>query len=52
MLKILQKLFSSKKSSENETNETKKCLYCLKRVPVYHDFCPYCRKSDFQLDIR
>lgn len=50
MLNLLRKFFSVKKSLENETNETKKCLYCLKRVPVYHEKCPHCKKSDFQYD--
>jgi hypothetical protein len=37
-------------SSEEETTETKKCKYCLRRVKLYHYKCPHCRTNDFIFD--
>jgi hypothetical protein len=57
MMKLLKSLFKGlgKKESSidligNETLDTKKCLYCLRRVKVYNYKCPYCRRYDFQFN--
>jgi len=36
---------------EDETTETKKCMYCLKRIKIFHDKCPHCRTTDFTFDV-
>jgi hypothetical protein len=44
---MLSRIFSKK---IKETTETKKCIYCLRRVKVFHDKCPHCRNKDFIYD--
>jgi hypothetical protein len=36
---------------EDETTETKKCMYCLKRIKISHDKCPHCKSIDFTFDV-
>jgi hypothetical protein len=62
MLKLLKLLFKSsdkkKKTgnktescavkTDNETIETKKCLFCLRRIKLDYWKCPYCSSLDFQ----
>jgi len=36
---------------EDETSETKKCMYCLRRVKIHHYKCPHCRTTDFIFDV-
>jgi len=53
MLKIftvLLELFRfspAKVSSDNDTDERKKCRNCLRRVRLDHLKCPYCSCPDF-----
>jgi hypothetical protein len=47
---ILPGIPSSDISSIEETAETKKCVYCLRRIKVFHHKCPHCRKTDFIFD--
>jgi predicted Zn-ribbon and HTH transcriptional regulator len=49
MLKLLKRLFcKGKKLPAVETTETKKCMYCLRRVNINISKCPHCRKQDFE----
>jgi len=36
---------------EDETTETKKCMYCLRRIKIHHYKCPHCRSTDFNFDV-
>jgi lipopolysaccharide biosynthesis regulator YciM len=35
---------------KEETTETKKCMYCLRRVKTFHYKCPHCRTMNFIFD--
>jgi hypothetical protein len=51
---LLKKTFLlnfSKEELGEETTETKKCFLCLKRIKIFHDFCPHCHSVDFIFDI-
>jgi hypothetical protein len=32
---------------DKETSETKKCMYCLRRIKIHHYKCPHCRNTNF-----
>ena len=36
---------------EDETTETKKCMYCLRRIKIFHYKCAHCRSTDFTFDV-
>jgi ubiquitin len=49
-MNFIKKLLSgnpSKKETQEETTETKKCKKCLRRVKITFDVCPYCESMDF-----
>jgi ubiquitin len=53
LMNILEKLFSgnsSKKESNEETTETKKCIRCLRRIKISFNSCPHCNSRDFIYD--
>ena len=35
---------------EEETSQTKKCMYCLRRIKIHHYKCPHCRTNNFDFD--
>jgi len=35
---------------DKETSDTKKCMYCLRRIKVYHYKCPHCRTTSFDFN--
>ena len=35
---------------EEETSETKKCMYCLRRIKIHHYKCPHCRTTNFDFN--
>jgi hypothetical protein len=41
---------ASEKSSQNESEETKKCQKCLRRIDLKYVTCPHCRAGDFHFD--
>jgi len=38
---------SSENLSVKDSEETKKCLHCLRRVGTHWEKCPHCRHSNF-----
>ena len=46
MLNLLKRLFC--KDKDLQTKETKKCMYCLKRVNIHVSKCPHCRRQNFE----
>jgi Zn finger protein HypA/HybF involved in hydrogenase expression len=52
-MNFLEKIFSgnsSKKETDEETTETKKCLRCLRRMNIDNFYCPHCKSTDFIYD--
>ena len=35
---------------EEETSQTKKCMYCLRRIKIHHYKCPHCRTTNFDFN--
>jgi len=35
---------------EEETSETKKCMYCLRRIKIHHYKCPHCGTTNFDFN--
>jgi hypothetical protein len=40
----------SRIDKRGETQETKKCIRCLRRVKIFYYRCPYCGSTEFNFD--